>query len=149
LDSSIIYNSSYCLLGPSLSVSVASVNVDPQQQSETERAAVETLRKTDKKVRFCLVKVDAEIITAIVYANKNPVSYTDLGRQLVRLGIASTVPFDSDLACHKAYAAYYASLIKSEDAASKKKLGMWKEEENVHSSPSFVSRLYRRFSRKK
>jgi len=68
----------------------------------------------------------------------------DLGRSLVSLGLASSAPFDTGLAGHKIYEKYYARLVKLENAASERKIGMWQQEEGEEgeaNTPSLWSRV--------
>ena len=124
-------------------VRVASVSVDPGHKSKALISAEEALAGAKGKVRFCPLDINGDTVAAIVYVNRRVLRNPDLGRKLVCLGLASSAPFDRGLAGHKIYEKYYARLVKSEDAASKSKIGMWQPEEgeDERNTPSLWSRV--------
>ena len=133
-------------------VQVASVSVDPGQKNKAVVSAEEALARAQGKVRFCPLDISGDTVAAIVYVNRRVLHNADLGRNLVSLGLASSAPFDTALAGHKIYEKYYARLVKLENAASKRKIGMWQQEkeEEGGNTPSLWSRVFKSlFKRKK
>ncbi len=147
------------LAGPLLNVTAAGIDVDSQQKAGALKVVEEVLAKSDYKVQFRLLKAiklngtggttrSEETILAIANARKR-VWYrpVDLGAHLVHLGLATPGPFDHSLSAHARYGKYYRDLIKTEERARKKKVGMWGEE--TPQPRSTLRRLIDRFSRKK
>ena len=131
-------------------VRVASVSVDPEQKSKALASAEATLAGARGKVRFCPLSIRGDTLNAIVYVNRRVLRNVDLGRSLVSLGLASPAPFDTGLAGHKTYEKYYALLVKLENAASKREIGMWQHEKEEENTPSLWSRVLKRmFKRRK
>ena len=131
-------------------VQVASVNVDHGQKSKALASAEEALAGARGKVRFCPLGVHGDTLTAIVYVNKRVLRNVDIGRSLVSLGLASPAPFDTGLAGHKTYEKYYALLVKLENVASKREIGMWQHKKEEENTPSLWSRVLKRmFKRRK
>ena len=131
-------------------VRVASVSVDPGQKSKALASAKEALAGASGKVRFCPLDVRDDTVSAIVHVNKRVLRNVDIGRSLVSLGLASPAPFDTGLAGHKTYEKYYALLVKLENAASKREIGMWQPEKEEENTPSLWSRVLKRmFKRRK
>lgn len=126
-------------------VRVASVSVDPGQKAKALISAEEALAGAKGKVRFCPLVISGDTVAAIVCVNRRRLlGNADLGRSLVSLGLASSAPFDTGLAGHKIYEKYYARLVKLENAASERKIGMWQQEEGAEgeaNTPSLWSRV--------
>ena len=123
-------------------VRVASVTVDPGHKAAALLAAEEALSGARGKVRFCPLDAAGGTVAAVVYVNRRALYNADLGRLLVKLGLASSAPFETNLAGHAIYEKYYARLVKLENAASRKKIGMWDEEER-NAPPSLFTRVYK------
>ena len=71
----------------------------------------------------------------------------NLNVEIVRRGLALPAPFDLDLSQHREYPKFYHRLLKAEDYASGKRLGLWKDKEPKKKQGThlnFWSRLRRR-----
>ena len=138
-------------ISDTIPVHVASISVDLGQKSKALASAEEALAVARGKVRFCPLNINGDTVAAIVYANKRVLHNADFGTTLVSSGLASSAPFDTGLAGNKFYEKYYARLVKLENAASKKKIGMWQqEEEGKKNTPSLWSRVFKSlFKRRK
>ena len=123
-------------------VRVASVTVDSGHKAAAQLAAEQALSGAGRKVRFCPLDAAGGTVAAVVYVNRRALYNADLGRRLVKLGLASSAPFETSLAGHIIYEKYYARLVKLENAASRKKIGMWEEEE-MNAPPSLLTRVYK------
>jgi len=69
-----------------------------------------------------------------------------VGVELVSEGRGTTAEFDHELTGNAAYKKYYRRLLKAEEKACQKSLGLWKDEQGEVPS-SFWARLRKRLSR--
>lgn len=101
--------------------SLLPIKIDSIQTMGHSTAWLQTVVKGEKIKFQPLIAQDDALSCIVLRQQKN------VGVQLVSLGFASVQPIHNSLQDSKLYLKYYKELLKAEDQAEKKKLGVWSE----------------------
>ncbi|KAK8396722.1 hypothetical protein O3P69_005006 [Scylla paramamosain] len=84
----------------------------------------------DRRVWFTLISHNTDDDTLVCFIKPTKVFAKSVNEQLVRDGLALAGPMDLQLHGDKRYTQLYTKLLKAQEHAEKKKLGMWKPSED-------------------
>lgn len=98
---------------------------------EVTAAGLDQVRSlVDRRVWFTLISHNTDDDTLACFVKPTKVLAKSVNEQLVRDGLALAGPMDLQLHGDKRYTQLYTKLLKAQEHAEKKKLGMWKPSED-------------------